>query len=52
MAVIICANESADGIFGIDPDGYNYFQFQYKDSQDSGVSKPNIALFYHGKALA
>ena len=51
MAVIICANESADGIFGIDPDGYNYFQFQNKYSQDSEVRKPNIAPFYHGKAV-
>jgi hypothetical protein len=52
MAVIICANESADRVFGIVPDGYNYSQFQNKYSQDSEGWKPNIALFYHGKALA
>jgi hypothetical protein len=52
MAVIISANESADGVFGIDPDGYNYFQFHNKYSQDSMVWKPNIDSFYHGKALA
>jgi len=52
MAVIISANESADGVLRIDPDGYKYFQFQNKYNPDSGVWKPNIAPFYHGKAMA